>query len=193
MIVELQPSLGRALVLGGGAIALRKLQSLAEAGFASLVVAPALLEGIRALPGVECEERSFERADIARERWALVFACTDNREVNRQAGELARAAGIPVVVTDAQSESTFFTPATIRDGSLAIAISTGGAAPAVTKALRAQLREALGEGWSERIEQAARERKRAIGADLSPAWSVPPSELLQPGQPSSNGEEVGQR
>lgn len=160
MIVELQPSLGRALVVGGGVIALRKLQSLVEAGFACLAVAPALLDEIRALPGVVCEARPFEPADIRRERWALVFACTASREVNRQAGELARAAGIPVVVTDAQPESTFFTPATLRDGPLAIAISTGGAAPAVTKALRAQLREALGDGWAERIEQAARARKR---------------------------------
>lgn len=160
MIVELQPSLGRALVIGGGVIALRKVRSLVEGGFVCLVVAPEIDEALAALPAVECERRPFVPADITRERWALVFACTDSREVNRTAGESARASGIPVVVTDAQEESTFFTPATLREGRLAIAISTGGAAPAVTRALREQVGAALGEGWAERVEQAARERKR---------------------------------
>lgn len=166
MIVELQPSLGRALVIGGGVIALRKVRSLVEGGFACLVIARAIDDAIADLPGVEREERPFEPADIAREPWALVFACTDHRDVNRTIGELARQARIPVVVTDMQSESTFFTPATIRDGQLAIAISTGGAAPAVTRALREQIGSALGEGWAERVEESARERRRGQGHRL---------------------------
>jgi siroheme synthase-like protein len=151
MMIDLQPSMGRALVVGGGIIALRKLRNLREGGFACVAIAPAIRDEIRLLGGTMCLEREFEDSDIVA-GLALVFACTDDREVNMRVGALARAAGIPVVVTDAQAESTFFTPAILRDGEVTVAVSTGGASPSSAKAIRTLIANALGSGFGRMID-----------------------------------------
>ena len=167
MMIELLPDAGPALVVGGGAVALRKARNLAKAEFRITVVAPELKDGFEVLPFVSVARRPFAPADIdAVPSWALVFACTSDREVNRQVGELARARNIPVVVADRQAESTFFTPATMRDGDLAIAVSTGGASPGLAKFIRERIAASLGPGWAgiahgartERAERLARAR-----------------------------------
>jgi siroheme synthase (precorrin-2 oxidase/ferrochelatase) len=68
-----------------------------------------------------------------------------------------------VVVADRQAESTFFSPAMLRDGDLAIAISTGGASPALAKRIREKIVSALGPGWSQVVWQARREREERLG------------------------------
>ena len=159
LMVELQPSAGPALVVGGGAVAERKVRGLLEAGFRVTVVAPEIGEAIRAA-GVECRVRSFEARDIAGH--AIVFACTDSREVNHAVGEAARAAGVLVVVADSQEESTFFTPAVHRDGDLVVAVSTGGASPALAMEVRDRIAAALGDGWDERVRVARSERQERL-------------------------------
>jgi siroheme synthase-like protein len=129
------------------------------------VIAPEIAEGFGFLPFVTLVRRPFEDRDIdGSPPWALVFACTNDREVNRRAGELARARNIPVVVTDRQAESTFFTPATIRDGDLAIAVSTGGASPSLAKLIREKIVTALGPGWGSLAGVARREREKRLEA-----------------------------
>lgn len=144
IIIELLPEAGPALIAGGGRIALRKARNLAEGGFAFTVVAPTIDDAICRLPSATVIERAFEDADMDAQAWSLVFACTNAREVNRRVGELARERRIPVVVTDRQAESTFFTPATVRDGAVSVAVSTGGASPGMAKALRERVTAALG-------------------------------------------------
>jgi len=126
VMIELRPSAGPVLVVGGGAVALRRVRNLSDGGFRITVVAPSILDEIRGLPGVTCFARTFIDTDIpdGESRWALVLACTGERDVNRRIGEAARAHAIPVVVADSQDESTFFTPATLRDGGLQVAVST---------------------------------------------------------------------
>ena len=164
MMIDLQPSAGPALVVGGGVVALRKVRNLAEGEFRVTVIAPEVLDEITVQPFVSVVRRPFEDADIAAAApWSLVFACTGVRDVNRRIGELARAQNIPVVVADRQAESTFFTPATIRDGELAIAVSTGGASPRVAKLIRERIVSALGPGWGTvaRLARQAREERLA--------------------------------
>lgn len=151
-LIDLQPSAGPALVVGAGTVALRRITNLVAAGFDVTVIAETIDSGsaaeLAAHPAVTVAQRPFLDTDIDRPgRWALVFACTDDRGVNRRAGELARAHGIPVAVADAHAESTFFTPATARDGAVTIAVSTGGGSPGFAKDLRDRIVTALGEGW----------------------------------------------
>ncbi|MFN8617164.1 MAG: bifunctional precorrin-2 dehydrogenase/sirohydrochlorin ferrochelatase [Dehalococcoidia bacterium] len=165
VMIDLQPSAGPALVVGGGVVALRKVRNLAEGEFRVTVIAPDILDEAALLPFVSVVRRAFEDADIdAAPPWALVFACTSEREVNRRVGELARSRNIPVVVTDRQAESTFFTPATIRDGELAIAVSTGGASPGVAKLIRERIVSALGPGWGTVARLARQEREGRLAA-----------------------------
>jgi siroheme synthase-like protein len=130
----------RAVVIGGGAVALRKVQGLLEAGASVTVVSPRFDSGFEGL-AVERIEREFAETDL--DGAALVFAATDVREVNRRAGELARARGIPANIADAPAECAFIVPARIRREGLQIAISTGGEDPARAALTRKKLEEWL--------------------------------------------------
>lgn len=157
LLIELRPEFGRALVVGGGLIAARKVRTLLDAGFAVTVVSPERGPELQALDGYDWEQRPFAAGDT--QPFALVLACTDDRAVNRAIGEEARAAGKPVLVADAQAESTFFSPAMHRDGGLAIAVSTGGASPSLAREVRDRIAECLGGGWAETVAAARHERE----------------------------------
>ncbi len=173
LMIDMQPSAGRALVVGGGKVATRKVMSLAEAEFIVTVVAPEVSAEIRLAPWVTVVERELDPADLKSEhRWALVMACTDSREVNREIGRLARLANLPVLVADAQDESTFFMPAVMRDGELAVAVSTGGASPTTARWIREQIAGALGPGWGKMVALARAERETRLGRRRHPGAGV---------------------
>lgn len=161
LMLELRPSLGPVLVVGGGSIGLRKARAAVDAGFEVTVVAPELEPEFATLK-VRCLRRSVEERDVVGK--AVVFACTDDRETNRRVGEWARARGIPVVVADSAEESTAFSPAVHRDGDLLVAVSTNGAAPRLAQHVRDRIASALGTGWASRVERARRERQRGRAA-----------------------------
>lgn len=163
VVLEVHPSLGPALVAGGGAIALRRTKMLVEGGFQVTVVSPETLPEFDALASamdVRRVGRAWQPADL--EGVAIAFACTDDREVNRAIGVAARAAGVLVGVADRQEESTIFVPATHRDGALTIAVSTGGASPTAARTIRDALRAAADPAWPALIEagRAARSGRR---------------------------------
>lgn len=163
MLIDLLPAAGPALVVGGGAVAARKVARLLREGFDVVVVAPEVDESIRSGQAIVMH-RPFEEGDIAGRQWALIFACTDARDINQRVGDLARAAGIPVVVSDVAAESTFVTPAVYRDGALAIAVSTGGGAPAFARDIRdriAALFEGQDLGAAAERERRARDARKA--------------------------------
>jgi siroheme synthase-like protein len=139
--VMLSPNLGPAVVIGGGAVALRKVRSLVEAGFAVRVIAPEIDPAFQGLAGVRQTLESFrpEHLDGA----ALVFACTNRREVNAEVGRKAREAGVPVLVADAAAESTFTSPAVAREDGLVLGVSTGGADPGRARDVKDRLAEAF--------------------------------------------------
>lgn len=157
LMLDLQPSLGRALVVGGGAVASRKVRTLAEAEFEITVVAPEVADAIRLSPHSAIHLREWVESDL--DGHGLVFACTDDRDVNRAVGEAARRRGLPVLVADAQRESTFFSPAILREGDMQVAVSTAGASPHLAKEIRSRIAEALGSGWARVTHVARMERQ----------------------------------
>ena len=165
LMIAVQPTIGPALVVGGGTVAARKVRALADAEFRITVVSPQIADAIRFAPFVKIMERAFQAADFDAEiPFGLVFACTDDRQVNRTVGEMARARGIPVVVVDAPAESTFFSPAVLRDGDLLVGVSTGGAAPTVARQIRERLVAALGPAWQSILATARTERAKRQAA-----------------------------
>ncbi len=132
---------GFALVVGGGAVGLRKTRGLVAAGIPARVVSPEFAAGFTGLPGVLLVAARYRASHL---RGAtLVFACTDDRAVNRRVGLAARKRGLPVLVADAPEESTFLSPAVTRAGGVVAAISTGGASPALAAAIRDAIHGAL--------------------------------------------------
>ena len=155
----------KCLVVGGGEVAARKIESLAAAGAAVTVVAPALSESARRL--VDAGSAAWINGPFAPQAMdgaALVIAATDNPQVNRDVFTLASNKNIPVNVVDQPALCSFFVPSVARRGDLVIAISTSGKSPAVAKRLRKRLEAEFGPEWAAYLEIMGRARDRAMEA-----------------------------
>lgn len=148
------------LVVGGGGVALRKTQSLLAEGAAVTLVAPELvpaLEEIASRGHLAVERREYRAGEAV--GYALVFAATDRREVNRRVYLDAQEAGVWVNVADDPELCSFHLPARVQRGALQLAVASGGEAPFVVRRLRQLLESRLGPEWSEWAEAAARFRE----------------------------------
>lgn len=137
----------RCLVVGGGAVAGRKVQGLLAAGARVRVVAPALGEGLRAqaeASEIEVAERGFEPSDL--DGTALAFVATSDPAVNRRVVDEARARGVWVNAAETPEAGDFHVPAVVRRGAVAVAVSSAGAAPALAAWVRDRLAADLPAG-----------------------------------------------
>lgn len=128
------------LVVGGGAVAFRKIRGLLQADARVRVISPELLPGLRLLAdngAVEWFGRPFVEGDLEDVR--LVFAATNNRKVQILVQEEARKNKVLLNSADAPVESDFHVPAHFRRGPMIVTVSTGGGSPALAKKLRKQL------------------------------------------------------
>ncbi len=135
----------RCVVIGGGEIAERKTRSLIEAGAAVAVVSPALTDGLAAMAhdgAIQHLARIYRPGDL--ERAFLVFEATGDFETARAAAAEARLRGVPINVADVPELCGFIAPAVIKRGGLQIAISTGGASPALSRKIREELEVCIG-------------------------------------------------
>ena len=133
----------KVLVVGGGAVALRKLELLERAGALVTLVAPRVEPEIerRAAAGrITLEIREFAPDDLNGAR--LAVAATSRRALNRWIASLADARSIPVNVVDDREASRVIVPALIDRDPVLIAVSSGGASPVLARRLRERL-EAL--------------------------------------------------
>lgn len=154
------------LVVGGGAVAARKVQGLLDAGAEVRVVAPTVVTPIADAVAdglVIWEPRSFSAGDVAGAAgpWAFVVAATDDAEVNDcVAGEATRA-GVWVNDTSAPGGGPAALPAIHHDGPLTVAVSTGGASPAAAAFVRDEVAAALGPEHRVLVELVADARDQA--------------------------------
>ncbi|MBW3569763.1 MAG: bifunctional precorrin-2 dehydrogenase/sirohydrochlorin ferrochelatase [Gemmatimonadetes bacterium] len=149
----------RTLVVGGGAVAARKVAGLAEAGGRPTVVAPTATDELRAtverlrlvwLP------RPYRSPDV--ERHHLVFAATNDPAVNQRVADDARAAGALVSRADGGGESDFHVPSHLRRDEVVVAFSTGGASPLLARRLRERLEAVVTPGLGRAASRLARVR-----------------------------------
>jgi siroheme synthase-like protein len=150
LIVGLELADRPAVVVGGGTIATRKVERLAQAGAVVTVVAPELEAGLEQQVGRErlvWRARAYAPGDL--EGAMLAVAATDDPEVNAAVGADADRAGVWCVRADEQRGGSAMLTATVERGPLQIAVSTGGAGPALAAHLRAELEAAYGPEWGE--------------------------------------------
>lgn len=136
------------LVVGGGAVAQRRVSTLIESGARVTVVAPQAtpeLEAGAAGNRLTIVRRGFEDDDV-RGR-VLVFSATGDVAVDCAVSRAARAAGAFVNVADDTAASDFHVPAIERRGRIQLAIGTGGAAPGLAAKLRDRLSAGIGPEW----------------------------------------------
>ena len=133
----------RVLVVGGGAVAERKVRLLLDAGAQVRLVAPAVTAWLGEHPAVEVHRVAFapEYFDGA----VLAIAATDNLAVNAAVAAAGRERNVLVNVVDVSELSSFIVPAIVDRSPLVIAISTGGVAPVLARLVRERL-ESLIDG-----------------------------------------------
>ena len=156
----------RVLVVGGGAVARRKVEGVVEAGGRPVIVAPELAPELREVAeraGLEVRLRPYREGDAA--GFHLVFAATDQPEVNARVAREAEAAGGLASVADSADASAFHLPASLRRGEVVVAFSTGGASPLLARRLRERLEEVVTPG----VGEAAR-RLEEVREELRTRW-----------------------
>ena len=120
-------SQGDGLIVGGGAVALRKVEKLLPYGPRLTVCAPSFLPELEAIPGLVLLRRPFDSSLV--EEKLFVIAATGDRALNRQIAALCREKHIPVNAVDDRDACTFLFPALVKRGPLSVGVSTGGARP----------------------------------------------------------------
>jgi len=128
------------LVVGGGRVAARKVAGLLEAGGRPTVVAPEArseLETEAAAGRIVLERRPYRSGEAA--AYVLVFSATDDPVVNARVGKDARRGGGWVNIADDFASSTAVVPASVREGQVSVALSTGGSSPLLARRLRERI------------------------------------------------------
>jgi precorrin-2 dehydrogenase / sirohydrochlorin ferrochelatase len=158
------------LVIGGGEVAARKVESLLEAGARVTVVSPRLsspLEAAVARGLVTHIARDYAPGDI--KGCVLAYAATDDPKLHRELAAEARALGIPINAADVPELCSFIAPAVVKRGALQIAISTGGASPAFAARIRRELEARFGAEYALTLDLMRAARRRLHAEEIAPA------------------------
>lgn len=157
------------LVVGGGPVAARKAEGLLEAAARVTVVSPVLVPTLLALATegrVHWKPREYRTGDVAGA--ALVMVATDDRAVNAEVAAEARARGVWVNCADDPAHCDFALPAVLRRGPVTVAVSTGGASPAMARLLREEIGRELPADWAAVTELAAGVRRELRARGIVP-------------------------
>ena len=146
----------RCLVVGGGHIALRKVEGLVVCGARVTVVAPRVEAALHAMPGVAVAQRRWQPDDLAG-MW-LVIAATNDPIANRAVFEEGQRRGVWVNGADDPANCSFTLPSVVRRGDLQVTVSTGGRSPALATWLRRRLESEIGPEYAVLLDLLARER-----------------------------------
>jgi precorrin-2 dehydrogenase / sirohydrochlorin ferrochelatase len=138
------------LVVGGETVALEKVRGLLECGSRVTVVAPDALPELLSLP-VEWLPRGYHASDL-RGRF-LVVAATSSTPLNRRVFADAEARNVLCNVVDVPELCSLILPAVHREGPIAVAVSTGGASPALAQRIRDDVAELVGPQHADLAEQ----------------------------------------
>lgn len=154
------------VVVGGGAVATERAAKLAAHGARVLLVSPQLTPALAEMVAdgrVSVHHaRPYAPGDL--DGAVLVVAATSDRQVNQQVRDHALAAGAQVNVADDPAGSTAVIPALMRQGDLAVAITTGGASPVVSRRIREDLEQRFGPGWAGLLALLAETRDELVAA-----------------------------
>ncbi|MDQ4091192.1 MAG: bifunctional precorrin-2 dehydrogenase/sirohydrochlorin ferrochelatase [Actinomycetota bacterium] len=155
----------RCLVVGGGTIALRKVEGLLACGGQVMVVAPRITPELRALGDVMTEERPW-RPDDLDGMW-LAIAATDDPAVNGAVYAEGQRRGVWVNGADDPANCSFTLPSVVRRGDLQVTVSTGGRSPALASWLRRRLEGEIGPEYAVLLDLLATERDGLKAAGVS--------------------------
>jgi precorrin-2 dehydrogenase len=149
----------RCLVVGGGSIGLEKVEGLLAADARVHVIAPEICDGVQELAtagDIEWTQRHFQAGDL--EGHFLAIAATSDTDVNIAVFDEAERRAMLCNVVDVPPLCSFILPAIVRQGPIAIAISTAGASPALAKRMKREIAAEFGPEFAELAELLNEER-----------------------------------
>ncbi|MCW5212502.1 bifunctional precorrin-2 dehydrogenase/sirohydrochlorin ferrochelatase [Desulfobulbus sp. TB] len=141
------------VVVGGGKVAERKVLSLLNAQAAVRIISPQLTAVLakqvakgKGTGTVMWQDRGYQKGDL--QDALLVFAATDNCQVQDAVVQDAQQIGVLVNVADAPEHCDFQVPAVVQRGDLQLAVSTHGTSPALAAKIRQELENQYGEEYA---------------------------------------------
>ena len=140
----------RCVIIGGGQIAEGKISKLLDSGATIVVISPGATPGIRKFAEtgkVELDLRKYRPGDL--QDAFLVIAATNDRVVNQEIFEEAETLGVLINAVDDMPRCSFIAPSIVEKGPVTIAISTGGASPALARKLRETLSGSSDLDWTQ--------------------------------------------
>jgi precorrin-2 dehydrogenase / sirohydrochlorin ferrochelatase len=169
------------VVIGGGEVARRKIGELIACKARVIVISPTVgpaISNMVTLGKIQWHARSFQRGDL--EDAFLVFAATDNHDVQRKVAEEARERKILFNSVDDPEGCSFQVPARVRRGDFLLTVSTGGGSPALAAKLRRKLSLEYGKEYQQLVELLGRIRKHIVAdGETSETHRVLFEKLLQ--------------
>ena len=156
----------KCLVVGGGMVALRKIEKLLPFGVDITVVSPAFCAEIEEMEDIRKVQRPFVKEDT--EGMFFVIGATDDEIVNGEISALCKEKNIPVNIVDAPEKCTFFFPALVKRGEFVAGFSTGGGSPLAAQHIRRKVEDAVPEGFDRVVEvlSAVREQVKREVPDI---------------------------
>ena len=163
LTVSLEMSGRRAVVIGAGSVALRKVRNLLECGAGVRLVAPRACDELArmAADGVlEWRPAPYTAADF--EQCFLAVAATDDPALNRRIADDARSQGILVNTASPNDAGDTLFPALLKRDRLEVAVSSSGLCPAYAVAVRDLLAEIIGPEFGPALTEAAALREKLL-------------------------------
>ena len=149
------------IILGGGAVAQGKIAALRDAGASIVVISPEATPGIQAAArrgDVVWVQREYRPGDL--DGAFIAVAATNVWYINREIYEEAEEKGVLLNVVDDPDLCTFIAPSIVKRDPVTLAISTGGASPALARRLREVLADAPALQWADLAGVLSQARKR---------------------------------
>jgi precorrin-2 dehydrogenase/sirohydrochlorin ferrochelatase len=158
----------KVLVIGGGRVAQRKIESILTFGADIQVISREMTPELRNLIdngkigfiGPEFNEKSLQDA-------FLVITATDDPLLNHRVSEMAKRKNILVNAVDQPLDCSFIVPSVLRRGDLVIAVSSSGKSPALAKKIRKALSGQFGDEYGAFLVMMGRLREEIIPSGLS--------------------------
>jgi precorrin-2 dehydrogenase/sirohydrochlorin ferrochelatase len=140
----------KCVIIGGGQVAEGKISKLLDSGAKIIVISPDATQGICGFAErgqIEFELRKYQDGDL--QGAFLVVAATNDTVVNQEIFEEAEKQGILLNAVDDMPRCSFIAPSIVEKGPVTVAISTGGASPALARKLREKMDVSSALDWAD--------------------------------------------
>lgn len=140
----------KCVIVGGGNVALRKIEKLLPFNPKITVIAPEICDEIKENNKVNILQRNFANSDI--ENAFMVISATDDNSLNAHIFELCQKNNILINTVDNKEKCGFIFPALVKKENLTVGISTSGKSPLYAKFLRKKIESSIDEKCYETID-----------------------------------------